>query len=497
MAGQRRNLRSRREADRAGLAERREYPGRLGGRCRASDGGVVHLRPIRPDDRTRSPPSTATLRPHPLPALLRAVPDGSRRGTCTASPTSTTATGWRWWRCSARDHRRSAGTTGSAHGTPRTPRWPSSSRTPTRAGASVRCCWSISPRRPGNAGSAVRRRGAGRELADGPGLPRRRLLGQVEYDSGVVHLTFPIAPTERSRAVRSSGSAAPRPGPSSGCSPRGSVAVIGASTDPRQVGHVVFANLMRTGSPGRCTRCIPTRGTSAACGRTRRVLDIPDEVDLAVVAVPAGRCGGVVEQCGQKGVRGAGRDVRRLRRAGSRRRTGAGGARSWSGRSSPSPARTACGSSARTASASSTPTRRCASTRRSRRRRRAAAGSASSASPARSASRSSRRRSGGGSACRRSSSAGNRADVSGNDLLQYWERRPGDRGRPALPGELRQPAQVRPAGPPGGPHQAGRGGEDGPVRGGGAGAGGPGGAAAGGAGAGALREVRRDPGGHR
>ena len=44
-------------------------------------------------------------------------------------------------------------------------------------------------------------------------------------------------------------------------------------------------------------------------------------------------------------------------------------------------------------------------------------------------------------------SAGNRADVCGNDLLQYWAGRPGHRRRAAVPGVLRQPAQVRPARP--------------------------------------------------
>ena len=41
-------------------------------------------------------------------------------------------------------------------------------------------------------------------------------------------------------------------------------------------------------------------------------------------------------------------------------------------------------------------------------------------------------------------SAGNRADVSGNDLLQYWDTDPADRRRAALPREFRQPAQVLP-----------------------------------------------------
>ena len=68
-------------------------------------------------------------------------------------------------------------------------------------------------------------------------------------------------------------------------------------------------------------------------------------------------------------------------------------------------------------------------------------------------------------------SAGNRADVSGNDLLQYWEEDDVHRGRAALPRVDRQPAQVLPHRPPGlaaqadrrgplGPHHPGR--ADGP-----------------------------------
>ena len=41
-------------------------------------------------------------------------------------------------------------------------------------------------------------------------------------------------------------------------------------------------------------------------------------------------------------------------------------------------------------------------------------------------------------------SAGNRADVSGNDLLQFWEDDEQTDGRAALPREPRQPAQVHP-----------------------------------------------------
>ena len=42
-------------------------------------------------------------------------------------------------------------------------------------------------------------------------------------------------------------------------------------------------------------------------------------------------------------------------------------------------------------------------------------------------------------------SVGNKADVSGNDLLAYWSDDPAHRRDRALPGELRQPAEVRAA----------------------------------------------------
>ena len=61
-------------------------------------------------------------------------------------------------------------------------------------------------------------------------------------------------------------------------------------------------------------------------------------------------------------------------------------------------------------------------------------------------------------------SAGNRADLSGNDMLQYWQTDPDHRGRAALPGDVRQPTQVRPAGAAAGPSQAGGGREERPVQ---------------------------------
>ncbi len=124
------------------------------------------------------------------------------------------------------------------------------------------------------------------------------------YDSGVVELSFPIAPTEQSRAVayererRAEARSLERL-----LTPR-SVAVVGASTDPGKVGHVVFGNLMAYGFQGPIYPVHPQARHIGGVRAYPSVLDIPDDVDLAVVAVPAAAVAGVVEQCARKRVRG-------------------------------------------------------------------------------------------------------------------------------------------------------------------------------------------------
>ena len=61
-------------------------------------------------------------------------------------------------------------------------------------------------------------------------------------------------------------------------------------------------------------------------------------------------------------------------------------------------------------------------------------------------------------------SAGNRADVSGNDLLQFWYGDDCDRGGAAVPGVVRQSPEVRPVGPGAGQDETGHRGEIRPAR---------------------------------
>jgi acetyl coenzyme A synthetase (ADP forming)-like protein len=84
-----------------------------------------------------------------------------------------------------------------------------------------------------------------------------------------------------------------------------SVAVIGASAKSQSLGRAVFANLLFAGYSG-CVYPINTKAKSILGVRAYpSVLDVPDEVDLAVVLVPAGMVPHVLRDAGRKGCKGA------------------------------------------------------------------------------------------------------------------------------------------------------------------------------------------------
>lgn len=79
-----------------------------------------------------------------------------------------------------------------------------------------------------------------------------------------------------------------------------SVAVIGASSDPRKMGYAVMHNLLQF--PGQLYPVNNKRGDVQGLKAYQSVREIPAPVDLAVVVVPANFVPKVVEECGQKGV---------------------------------------------------------------------------------------------------------------------------------------------------------------------------------------------------
>ncbi|MGF1667322.1 MAG: GNAT family N-acetyltransferase [Acidimicrobiia bacterium] len=83
-----------------------------------------------------------------------------------------------------------------------------------------------------------------------------------------------------------------------------SVAVIGASTRVGSIGNTLFRNLLHTGFGGTLYPVNPGTAVVNAVRAYPTVLDIPDEVDLAFIAVPAKHVLAAAQQCAEKGVRG-------------------------------------------------------------------------------------------------------------------------------------------------------------------------------------------------
>ncbi|MFE0524538.1 GNAT family N-acetyltransferase [Streptomyces sp. NPDC058954] len=128
------------------------------------------------------------------------------------------------------------------------------------------------------------------------------------FEDGVVRLEFDLEPTDRSLAVQRA-----REQRAEGRSVRrllapGSVAVIGAGRAPGGVGRSVLDNIRDAGYAGRLyavNGAFPEDlkeldGVPAH----RSVRDIDGPVDLAVVAVPADHVPQVVTECGEHGVQG-------------------------------------------------------------------------------------------------------------------------------------------------------------------------------------------------
>ena len=126
---------------------------------------------------------------------------------------------------------------------------------------------------------------------------------------GVYDLTFPLPADEADAALgtyrdtvavreRSADVASMRP-----VLMPASVAVIGASRRPGSVGRAILRNLITAASRARSTRSTRARPSWTASPACRRRPRCPDQVDLAVIAVPAGAVLGVAEDCGRRGVR--------------------------------------------------------------------------------------------------------------------------------------------------------------------------------------------------
>src|SRR5512140_2438759 len=84
-----------------------------------------------------------------------------------------------------------------------------------------------------------------------------------------------------------------------------SIAVVGASEDKRKVGGRPLAALIERGYAGKIFPINPRYQELAGKRCYPSILDVPDDIDMAIVSVPAAAVLEVLEQCARKGVRAA------------------------------------------------------------------------------------------------------------------------------------------------------------------------------------------------
>ncbi|MER6771939.1 GNAT family N-acetyltransferase [Streptomyces bacillaris] len=131
---------------------------------------------------------------------------------------------------------------------------------------------------------------------------------QRSFEDGSVHLTLDLEPTEKSLAVQRGREQRAEARSVQRLLAPGSVAVIGTGRTPGGVGRAVLRNLLAAGFTGRTyavNRAFDEGVTTLDGVPAHRSLgEIDERVDLAVIAVPAHRVPEAVADCGEHGVQG-------------------------------------------------------------------------------------------------------------------------------------------------------------------------------------------------
>ena len=83
-----------------------------------------------------------------------------------------------------------------------------------------------------------------------------------------------------------------------------SVATIGASRHPGSIGQLLFQCIVQNGFSGTAYPVNPNAGSVMSVKAYPSILDVPGDVELAVIVVPAQTVCKVADECGRKGVRG-------------------------------------------------------------------------------------------------------------------------------------------------------------------------------------------------
>jgi acyl-CoA synthetase (NDP forming)/RimJ/RimL family protein N-acetyltransferase len=137
------------------------------------------------------------------------------------------------------------------------------------------------------------------------GLPAKRRL-----EDGLISLTFPLPRDDSGHGMDNYlDTVADRESRADVASLRyllapASVAVVGASRRQGTVGRAILHNIVTGGFAGHVYAVNPRARHAEGVTCVPSVSDLPEPVDLAIVAVPAAAVRDVAEECGKRGVRG-------------------------------------------------------------------------------------------------------------------------------------------------------------------------------------------------
>jgi acyl-CoA synthetase (NDP forming)/RimJ/RimL family protein N-acetyltransferase len=124
------------------------------------------------------------------------------------------------------------------------------------------------------------------------------------HEADVLAVTFAIEPTEQSREVMAAREHRAEARSMERLLRPGCVAVVGASRRPGGLGHAVLQHLTRAGFTGTLVAVHPEVDGIAGVPCVRSLRDARDPVDLAIVVVPAEQVGAVIEDAALAGVHG-------------------------------------------------------------------------------------------------------------------------------------------------------------------------------------------------
>ena len=81
-----------------------------------------------------------------------------------------------------------------------------------------------------------------------------------------------------------------------------SIAVVGASATPGKVGYVIMNNLLKSGYKGKLFAVNPKHKEVLGVKCYAKLTEIPEKIEMAIIAVPAKVVPAIVEDMHRKGI---------------------------------------------------------------------------------------------------------------------------------------------------------------------------------------------------